>query len=72
MAKFRRIGGSILIIAMIIVGSFWTKEYSWDGRLDVRYLATPEEVVIEILKMARVTPADIVYCIMKCNLLSSK
>ena len=61
MAKFRRIGCSILLIAMIIVGSFWTKGYSWDGRPDVRYLATPEEVVIEILKMERVTPADIVY-----------
>jgi SAM-dependent methyltransferase len=49
------------VIIAITVGSFAARGGRWDGRLDVRFVATPEEVVVEILKMARVTPADIVY-----------
>ncbi len=51
------LGPVILIIGL----SFCLTGYAQEREPDVRYVPTPEEVVMEMLKMARVTPNDMVY-----------
>lgn len=59
MVRFRRI--SLFIILVVSVWSFWVTGYTQQQEPDVYYVPTPEEVVIEMLQVARVTRNDIVY-----------
>ncbi len=64
MAKNRGVRLYLTIMALITAISAWSfsaSGNSWDGRLDVRFVATPDEVVMELLKTAEVNSADIVY-----------
>ena len=58
MAKFRRI---LFFLIAIGVSMPWVTARSVEPIPEVPYVPTPEEVVVEMLKMARVTPNDIVY-----------
>ena len=57
--KLRR----ILFFFTLVVGfwMFWVAAYSEEPTPEVPYVPTPEEVVVEMLKMAGVTRNDIVY-----------
>jgi SAM-dependent methyltransferase len=57
--KLRR----ILFFLTLVVGfwMFWVAAYSEEPIPEVPYVPTPEEVVVEMLKMAGVTQNDIVY-----------
>lgn len=57
--KFRRT--LWLAILVIGVGSLWITGHAQHHEPDVRFVATPQEVVVEMLKVAKVTPRDIVY-----------
>ena len=59
MAELRRFRGSVILILCIL--SFLHPGYAQEREPDVRYVPTPEEVVMEMLKMARVTSSDVVY-----------
>ena len=48
-------------ILLLAVWSFWTSGYAQERLPDVRFVPTPEKVVMEMLKMAKVTPKDVVY-----------
>ena len=61
MVKLQRILWSVILIIIISLGSSGTKGYSQEREPDVRFVPTPNEVVMEMLKMARVTASDIVY-----------
>ena len=61
MVKLRRILWSIILIVIIGLGSSGTKGYSQEREPDVRFVPTPQEVVMEMLKMARVNAKDIIY-----------
>ena len=58
MARFRRI---LFFLIAIGVSMPWVTARSVEPIPEVPYVPTPEEVVVEMLKMARVTPNDIVY-----------
>ncbi len=49
------------LILVIGVSISWETAYSEEVVPEVPYVPTPEEVVVEMLKMAKVTPNDIVY-----------
>jgi len=53
----------ILFFLILTVGIWmvWATAYSQETLPEVPYVPTPEEVVLEMLKMAGVTPNDIVY-----------
>ncbi len=55
--------GPILFFLILMggVGMFWLTAHSQEPIPEVSYVSTPEEVVVEMLKMAGVTPEDIVY-----------
>ena len=59
MFRFQRVSLSIILIAGVWISCI--TGYSQERQPDVNYVPTPEEVVIEMLKMAQVTPNDIVY-----------
>lgn len=59
MVDRRRILWPVILIISIL--SFLVTGYAQEREPDVRYVPTPEEVVMEMLKMARVTPNDMVY-----------
>jgi len=59
MVRFRRISLSIILI--VSVGMSCITGYSQERKPDIYYVPTPEEVVIKMLQMAKVTPNDIVY-----------
>jgi len=59
MAKLRRI--LFLLISMVGFWMFLVAAYSEEPLPEVPYVPTPEEVVMEMLKMAGVTQNDIVY-----------
>ena len=64
MGKIRGVRFTLIFATLIIAITAWSLaagESSWDGRLDVRFVGTPDEVVVEILKTAGVNSADIVY-----------
>jgi predicted RNA methylase len=49
------------LILMTGVWVFWVTAYSQEPMPEVPYVPTPQEVVVEMLKMAAVTPNDVVY-----------
>jgi SAM-dependent methyltransferase len=59
MVRFQRVSFSIILIAS--VGISCITGYSQKREPDVYYVPTPEKVVIEMFRMAQVTPKDIVY-----------
>ena len=59
MVRFRRISLSIILI--VSVGISCITGYSQERKPDIYYVPTPEEVVIKMLQMAKVTQNDIVY-----------
>jgi len=59
MVRFERV--SLSIILMVSVWISCIAGYSQEREPDINYVPTPEEVVIEMLKMAQVTQNDIVY-----------
>ena len=59
MVWFERVSLSIILIVSAWISC--VTGYSQERQPDVNYVPTPEEVVIEMLKMAQVTPNDIVY-----------
>ena len=59
MARFRRISFSIILIISLAITCI--RGYSQEREPDVHYVPTPQEVVMEMLQIARVTPNDIVY-----------
>lgn len=61
MVRFRRISLSIIIILIVSVGISCITGYSQERKPDIYYVPTPEEVVIKMLQMAKVTQNDIVY-----------
>ena len=61
MVKLRRILWSIILIVIIGLGSSGTKGYSQEREPDVRFVPTPQEAVMEMLRMARVNADDIIY-----------
>ena len=61
MGKVPRFLWSMILILIISLGGFGTLGYSQEREPDVRFVPTPNEVVMEMLKMARVTANDIVY-----------
>ena len=59
MVKLRRIVWSTLLIVSVL--SFWGTAYGQKREPDVRFVPTPMEVVMEMLKTARVTQNDVIY-----------
>lgn len=59
MVRFRRVLLSVILI--VSVGISCITGYSQQREPDVYYVPTPQEVVIEMLQMTRVTQNDIVY-----------
>lgn len=59
MATFQRILWSFILLLQ--VGGLGIKGYAQESELYVHFVATPQPVVMEILKMARVTQNDILY-----------
>jgi SAM-dependent methyltransferase len=59
MVKLRPI--LFFLILVIGVSMSWVAAHSEEVIPEVPYVPTPEEVVVEMLKMAEVTPSDIVY-----------
>jgi SAM-dependent methyltransferase len=59
MVWFRRISLSIILI--VSIGISCITGYNQERHPDIYYVPTPEEVVIKMLQMAKVTPNDIVY-----------
>src|SRR4030042_1272436 len=57
--RFRRTLWSILLV-VIVLGS-WVTGYAQKRAPDVEFVPTPQEVVLEMLKMAKVTKNDVVY-----------
>ncbi len=49
-----------LMVTLTVFG-FWTTVSAAERQPDARFVATPQEVVNEMLKMARVTKSDVVY-----------
>ncbi len=56
---FRRALGSIIPVAIVL--SLWATGYAQKHQPDVEFVPTPQEVVLEMLKMAKVTQSDVVY-----------
>jgi SAM-dependent methyltransferase len=61
MVKHQRILWFLILTFIIRLGGLGTLGYSQEREPDVRFVPTPNEVVMEMLKMARVTANDIVY-----------
>ena len=59
MVKLRRVAWCVALI--VTVGSMWATGYAQERQPDVHFVPTPQEVVMEMLRMARVTKDDIVY-----------
>jgi SAM-dependent methyltransferase len=59
MPKLRRIARCVALIAA--VGNLWSTGYAAEREPDVRFVPTPQDVVMEMLRMARVTKDDVVY-----------
>jgi len=59
MPKLRRIAWCVALIAA--VGSLGSMGYAAEREPDVRFVPTPQDVVMEMLRMARVTRDDVVY-----------
>ncbi len=59
MVKLRRTLFFLILMAGVWV--FWATAYSQEPMPEVPYVPTPQEVVVEMLKMAGVTQNDIVY-----------
>jgi SAM-dependent methyltransferase len=59
MVWFERVSLFIILIVSVCISCI--TGYSQEREPDVNYVPTPEEVVREMLKMAQVTPNDIVY-----------
>ena len=59
MPKLRRIAWCVALIAA--VGNLWSTGYAAEREPDVRFVPTPQDVVMEMLRMARVTKDDVVY-----------
>ncbi len=61
MGRVRRFLWFMILILIISWGGSGTIGYSQQREPDVRFVPTPDEVVMEMLKMARVNAKDIVY-----------
>jgi len=61
MVKLRRILWFLILTLIISLGGLGTTGYSQEREPDVHFVPTPNEVVMEMLKMARVNANDIVY-----------
>jgi SAM-dependent methyltransferase len=59
MPKLRRIAWCVALIAA--VGNLWSTGYAAEREPDVRFVPTPQDAVMEMLRMARVTKDDVVY-----------
>ena len=59
MLKLRRIAWCVALIGL--VGNMWATGHAQEREPDVRFVPTPQEVVMEMLRMARVTKDDVVY-----------
>ena len=59
MAKLRRMAWCIALI--VTVGNIWATGYAQEREPDVHFVPTPQEVVMEMLQMARVTKDDVLY-----------
>jgi SAM-dependent methyltransferase len=59
MPKLRRIAWCVALIAA--VGNLWSTGYAAEREPDVRFVPTPQDVVMEMLRMARVAKDDVVY-----------
>ncbi len=57
--RFRRTLCSILLIATVL--GLWVTGYTQKRAPDVEFVPTPQEVVLEMLKIAKVTKNDVVY-----------
>lgn len=57
--RFRRTFCSILLVVSVL--GFWVTGYTQKRAPDVEFVPTPQEVVLEMLKMAKVTKNDVVY-----------
>lgn len=59
MVKLRRMAWCVALI--VTVGNIWATGYAQERQPDVHFVPTPQEVVVEMLRMARVTQDDVVY-----------
>lgn len=57
--RFRRTLGSLILV--VIVLGLWVAGDAQKHEPDVEFVPTPQEVVLEMLKMAKVTQNDVVY-----------
>ncbi len=57
--RFRRTLGSLILV--VIVLGLWVTGDAQKHEPDVEFVPTPQEVVLEMLKMAKVTQNDVVY-----------
>jgi len=59
MVKLRRVAWCVALI--VTVANMWATGYAQERQPDVHFVPTPQEVVVEMLRMARVTKDDVVY-----------
>ena len=59
MMKLRRMAWCVALI--VTVANMWATGYAQERQPDVHFVPTPQEVVMEMLRMARVTKDDVVY-----------